>query len=156
MLKNRRGVSVLSIGIAVVIMLIIVTTITFNAVNRFSIQKLDNLYNDIRMLKEKVEIYYFRYGKLPIAEEFTNISSIPQELLNVNDGDKYYKLNINALDNLTINTPIYENSFFVINEQSHTIYYPMGIKVEGEQYYKLPEEYTKIYTQEELDQMLTE
>ena len=153
MKNNKRGASVLNISIAVMVMLIILSTITFSALNRLSTQKLDNMYNDIRMLKEKVEIYYLKYGKLPILEEYTAISSIPSSVLNINDNDKYYIININALENLTINTPIDEESFFIINEQSHTIYYPKGIKLEGQMYYRLPEEYSKIYTQAELDEI---
>ena len=156
MIKNRRGATVLSIGIAVVIMLIIVSTITFNAVNKFSVQKLDNLYNDIRMLKEKVEIYYLRYGKLPVSMQYTSIASIPTELLNPIDGEKYFILNVNALENISLSTDINDESFFVINEQSHTIYYPKGIEVEGTLYYKLPEQYSKVYTQAELDKIAAE
>ena len=153
MKNNKQGASVLNISIAVMVMLIILSTITFSALNRLSTQKLDNMYNDIRMLKEKVEIYYLKYGKLPILEEYTAISSIPSSVLNINDNDKYYIININALENLTINTPIDEESFFIINEQSHTIYYPKGIKLEEQMYYRLPEEYSKIYTQAELDEI---
>ena len=93
MKNNRKGVSVLSIGIAITIMLIIVSTITFSVIDNLKIQKLDNLYNDIRILKEKVDMYYLKYGKIPVGEEYTNISSLPEDILNPNDGDKYYKIN---------------------------------------------------------------
>ena len=144
MINGRRGASVLSIAVAVVVMLIILSTVTFSALNNIKIRKLDNLYNDIRILKEKVELYYMKYGKLPLGEEYNEIGTVPAEILNPNDGDNYYIININALGNLTLSTYIDERRFFVINEQSHTIYYPQGVELDGKIYFALPEEYTYI------------
>lgn len=144
MKNNKRGATILNISIAVLVMLIILSTITFSALNILSMQKLDNMYNDIRILKEKVEIYYLKYGQLPLGEEYTSVSNLPEDILNPNDGNKYYKININALNNLTLNTKIDGISFFIINEQSHTIYYPRGITIQDKTYYRLPEEYSKI------------
>lgn len=102
------------------------------------------MYNDIRILKEKIESYYLEYGGLPISSEYTG--TIPSNVKNPNDNDRYYKINLNAMKNLTLHTEINEECFYVINEQSHTIYYPKGIEVDGITYYCLPEKYVKINT----------
>lgn len=143
-MRNNRGVTLITVAIAVIVMLIILATILFNARNTTSSQKIDNMYNDLNIVKDKVNIYYWKYGSLPIKEEYTQISQIPSNVLNPNDSGKYYVIDLNSLENLSLNSNNAGQNIYVINETTHTIYFPSGVEVEGITYYRLPEEYTKI------------
>ena len=141
-MKNNRGVTLITMVITIIVMLILTTTILFSVTNRMSSQMVDNLYSDLTILRDKVNLYYLKYGKLPLGEEYITISQIPTNILNPNDeGSKYYVIDVNAIENLSLNNA---NDIYVINEGTHTIYYPSGVEYEGVTYYRLPEEYTKI------------
>ncbi len=143
-MKSNRGVTLLTMGIAVIIILIILSTIFFNVTSKMRAQELDNLYNDLTILSDKVNIYYNKYGNLPIKEEYTQISNIPTEILNPNDYGKYYIVDLSAMENLSLNTAVTEENVFVVNEGSHTVYFPSGVNLDGVIYYRLPEEYTEV------------
>ena len=66
MLKNRRAVSLISTVITVVVMMIIMGTLTYSAIDSINIRKLNKLQNDLRQISDAVEIYYLKNGKLPV------------------------------------------------------------------------------------------
>lgn len=143
-MRNNRGVTLLTMAIVIIIMFIILGTITFDIMNRSKMQKLDDLYNNLQILSGKINIYYNQYGTLPVKEEYTEVSRIPSDILNPNDYGKYYIIDLNAIENLSLMTNVKPENIYVINEVSHTIYFPSGVDIEGEKYYRLPEEYTKV------------
>lgn len=142
-MAKQQGVTLLTMGIAIIVMLIILSTITFYVVNQSNNQKLDNMYNNLRILSEQVNIYYQKYGKLPIKNEYTQISKIPTNVLNPNDYGNYYTIDLNAIENLSLTSSA---GTYIINEGTHTIYFPDGVELEGTIYYRLPEDYTIIET----------
>ena len=142
--SNKKGATVLSIVFAVVIMLIITSTIVFSATKNLAAQTLDNMYNDIRLLKGKIDTYYMKYSALPLKEKCTTYSGIPNSVLNPNDAsNEYYFINLNMLGNLSLQSKNAQTNF-IINTQSHTIYYLSGITIDGKTYYSLPEKYVQI------------
>lgn len=140
-MKKNRGVTLLVLAITIAVMLIIVGTITFNVNNINKTQELDKLYTDLNILRDKVNSYYLKYGSLPVSSEYQQISKIPVTELNPNDSGKYYVIDVSELQNLTLRTT---GITFIINEETHTIYAPDGVTVEGITYYRLPEQYTLI------------
>ena len=73
--------------------------------------------------------------------------------INVNDNDNYYVIDIENIDNLTLNYGLdYKNyetnnnieDVYVINEKSHTIYYIKGIEIDGSRYYTTNANYTEV------------
>ena len=145
---SERGVAtvtLISIIIAVVIMSIIVATITARSSQMNNVKSLDYMYNDIRMLNEKIAVYYFKYKTLPVKGTQFSMGGVPEEEINPNDNNIYYEIDLNALENLSLNNnPNDPTNIYVINEQSHTIYFPNGVIIEGIAYYRLPEEYSEI------------
>ncbi len=135
-------------------MLIISSTLIYNANTQIQTKKLNNMYNDIKILKDKIEIYYAQYGALPIIKKtYTNIENIKD--ININDGQDYYVIDLETIDNLTLtygkdyktykeylNTE--KTDLYIINEHSHTVYYVKGIEIDKKTYYTIPEENTKI------------
>jgi len=51
---------------------------------------------------------------------------------------KYYKLDVSLLGDISLN---YDTNGFIINKDSHTIYYLEGVSVNKEKYYAIPLEY---------------
>lgn len=135
-MKNSKGMSLIVLIITIIILIILAGTITFSVNNVNKTQELDNLYSDLQLLKNKVEAYYIKYGKLPVTTEYTQVSNIPVSERNPNDSGKYYVIDINSLQNLTLRT---SGMSFIINEDTHTIYTPVGVTLEGVTYYKLPQ-----------------
>ena len=66
MLKNKKGLSLTTMVITVFIMIVIMGTLVYSAVDSVKSRKLNKLYNDLRQLSDAVEVYYLKNGKLPI------------------------------------------------------------------------------------------
>lgn len=151
-IKNERGVSLISLAAAIIILGIITSMLIYNIKDTKDMERLTNMYTDIENITDRISNYYSKYGALPIKNEI-DLSSDPtitrwktdksenKGPLGANDSDTFYVINLNALENLTLNygKGFYniENSvpadkdIYVINENSHNIYYLNGIKVRG-------------------------
>lgn len=127
-------------------MLIISSTIISLSVNNLKTKNLSNMYTDIKSLEDKIAIYYNKYGTLPLKEKYNgkydfNIVANPND-----DTDGYYIIDVKKLNNLILTKKLTweAEDVYIINTQTHTIYYPKGIELDGEIYYRLPGEYSKI------------
>ena len=153
-LRENKGVTLSTLVIAILLMTIITSIIIYNTIAGANTRALNNMYNDITILKDRIDVYYSKYGTIPVLEgEYTNIENIQN--INSNDNDKYYVIDLEALENLTLThgdgytrykqvQSSYITDIYVINEQSHNIYYVRGIVLDGNTYYTLPGDYTKV------------
>ncbi len=141
LIRKNEGVSLISLSITLVIMILIIGTVTFNVGRIGESQKVDSLYNGLTLLSEKVNLYYIKYGKLPIKQVYSDPLNLPEGTINPNDGGEYYVLDISALDNVS---NVDEDNVYIINENSHTIYALQGEDIGDETVNRLPEEYAKI------------
>lgn len=151
---KQKGITLVTLSIAIIMMLIITSILVFNANTSIIMKNLDNMYQDIELLKDKIDLYYAKYKALPIINtKYSNINTINS--INPNDNENYYVIDLEALDNLTLNYgkdyKDYKNSkndllqdIYIVNEQSHNIYYVKGIRVDKKTYYTPPEEYSKL------------
>ncbi len=163
MLKNNKGMSLVTVVMTVIVMLILLSTLTYTAYTNIKIRDLNKLYNDIRTLNDQVAVYYMENGKLPVSDEYAtitvgeelsdNISFVTKEgtfisqdsLVNPNDYNDesgvgqavYYCLDLGLFDNISLEN----DGQYIINEQSHTIYYVSGVTLKGTTYYTLPLNY---------------
>jgi hypothetical protein len=175
----------ITLSIAIIILVVITSMLVYNAQDGVKIKKLNGLYNDIETLSSKVSTYYQKYGDIPGTVVYASTGNTEQNsefieklsiagdngesVLNPNDSDTYYVLDLQSLDIVTLNYGRdYEKlsdaadvtaltDIYVINKASHTIYYPKGITVEGVTYYTDQSQYSEIdlkvipiYTAEEL------
>lgn len=153
-LKENKGITLVALILAIVIMLIISSILIYNAGTATKTKALNNMYNDISSLTNKIQIYYSKYGEIPaVKEPYTNVESI--KFINQNDNDKYYVIDLEALENVKLSYGRDYESYkqdknqelkdiYVINEQSHNIYYIKGVQVDEITYYTIPGEYTKV------------
>ena len=154
-LKDQKGINLLTLSIAILVLIIITSILVYNAKDGVKIRNLNNLYNDIEVLNDKVSNYYIQYGDIPKSVEYENTNFIGNQR-NPNDGEDYYVINLSNLQGLSLNygrdyekiggrTSVNQlTDIYIINEQSHTIYYPKGIELDSRTYYTTQEQYTQI------------
>lgn len=108
------------------------------------ISELNNMYKDINILENKIALYYLDYGNLPIK----NDKKIEfKKSINPNDNDIYYEIDLNKLDNISLffgDKILGVNDIYIINEQSHTIYYLKGCEYDNRMIYTRELEYKNI------------
>ena len=144
---ENRGITLVVLVITIVVMLIITTTIISLSTNNLKTKHLSNMYTDIKSLDDKVAVFYNQYGTLPLKEKFTGSMQF-QTAANPNDDlDGYYVIDVNKLNNLVLTKKLtwQNDDVYIINTKTHTIYYPHGVTLDGETYYRLPGEYSVIY-----------
>lgn len=145
MIKNSNGITLVSLIITIAVMTIIASITVSTSMDRFEINKLNKMINDITFLKEKVSNYYLQYKELPVVKadnnnyiEYTNIQFNVDE----NDNERYYIIDLEAMGDIALNygKEGFENSnnsedLYIINEKTHNIYYVRGIEWKGEYYH---------------------
>jgi len=157
-IKSNKGISLTSLIIAVIIMLIISGSLVFNNVEKLKINNLKKMYADIEILNTKVLEYYSNNKTLPILKEYTSDLSMISGIRNPNDNNKYFVIDIESMQNIRLNYG-YGNDYskikngqpltnlkdvYIINQDSHTIYYVKGIEFENRNYYRENTEYEKV------------
>ena len=160
-LKNNKGITLVSLIITIVVMVIISSVTLYTSMDRFEMNSLQKLYNDIELLSDKVSNYYLKYNGLPVLRNSKNEIikySISLEFENnKNDEGNYYILDLEAMNGLSLNygegvteiLKISENmevfeipddkfkDIFIINETTHQIYYVKGVESEGVMYHTI-------------------
>jgi hypothetical protein len=173
-LRDNKGINMITLSVAVVILVIITSMLVYGASDGVKIKRLNDMYNDIENLDNKVASYFRENGEIPIKGRYDITGVVSASALNPNDGDSYYAIDLQLLPDLTLNYGRdYENikglsnestvssdckDLYIINKTSHTIYYAGGIEVDGVTYYRSAEEYSKnielysipIYTAEQM------
>ncbi len=159
-MKKQNGVTLVALTITIVVLLILTFTISMNIPDISNRKKKSNFENDMRELKEEIDQYYAKYEQLPIINKYTKIDML-NDIKNVNDDENYYVIDLSKIfTNLNYGKD-YEKvktkdtseeiaeilDVYIINEQSHTIYYPKGIEYDGEIHYTL-DTYTMIKVNE--------
>ena len=160
-LKSEKGITLIVLIITLVILLIFITTVNINISGYVEKKAYTNFETDLRQLKESIDYYYSVNKVLPIQNKYTNseaISSIDEVgQISVNDNATYFVIDLNLLENMELN---YGKDFYtiesitddittlediyIINEQSHVIYYAKGINYKQKKYFRLDEEFQKI------------
>ncbi len=149
-MKKQNGITLVSLIITIVLMLMIAGTTVYTSTNRFKINNLKKMQNDIELLSDKVSSYYLKYGGLPVLRDASNqevvytFSAINFET-NRNDDANYYIIDLEAIGNITLNygeegykNPNASEDVYIINGKTHTIYYIKGIEyTDGNIYHSL-------------------
>ena len=142
---RNKGITMISLVITIAVISIIAGTVIYGSVQNIQERDLDLFYSDLQTLEDRVNQYEIHYGKLPTKGIFSGSIAF-QSVKNPNDNDIYYNLDLNALDNLSLSRSIsmQGDDVYIVNDASHTIYYPQGLTIKGEVYYRYPHEYSKI------------
>lgn len=133
-------------NIILVIILIIgiyIFGVLYNIIeNGIELNRLNNMYKDIDILNERITMYYLDNGNIPIKGE----KIVFNNSINPNDDDKYYEIDLDKLENLSINygKEKYSEDIYIINEKSHTVYYMQGIIYNNEKFYTRNLDYQEV------------
>lgn len=139
-----KGITLLILTITIVIMLILTFTVSVNVDTYIERKQITSLETDILKLKEEIDYYYNKYNELPIMNKYINTNMLDK---NINDNENYYVIDLLKINDLDLNYGAdYDkitnylieiddlDDIYIINEQSHTIYYPKGIKYNQKKY----------------------
>lgn len=144
MIKNNKGVTLIALAIAVVIILAITGMIIYSAKDSIYIKNLTNMQNDIANLRNKIDLYYSEYGDIPAKTEYPDITNLQSAgVIGANDTGKFLIIELEILDGLTLNygedyekykandyTHLTElTDIYIINVDSHNIFYVEGVRV---------------------------
>ena len=130
-IMNKVKINVI---IYIAIFLVMMFTIIFYTKNGLSISKLNNMYKDIEVLEDQVSVFYINNNNLPIRNDVIDFKNS----INPNDNDIFYEIDLEKLENINLsygNKKNGNNDIYIINEQSHTIYYLEGILYNNERIY---------------------
>lgn len=139
-----RKRNIYNLIITITIILVILFILLDTTKNTIALNKLSNMYKDIDVLEDKIAIYYLDNGIIPIKSK---IEGFKQYSVNPNDNSNYYEIDLDKLENINlyygkkING---ENDIYIINEQSHTIYYYKGIKYKKHEIYSKELDYKNV------------
>lgn len=143
-IKNQRGITLITLIITIVLLIIITATIAINSHTSLELSNLTKLENDIQALNDRVAAYYVKTGTLPVTEETYTKSELEELItgISINDGDTYYTIDLSKLSNITLNygkryNDVESQDKYIINQDTHNIYYLNGIEYQGEKYYTL-------------------
>lgn len=144
-IKQSKGITMITLIITIIVILIILGVTIYESVENIKARKIDLLYSDLELLEDKVNTYYLNNGTIPIKEEFKGSENF-KTVRNVNDNNVYYVIDISSLDGVSLNMKLdfTGDDVYIMNEKSHTVYYPKGLTIDNETYYTLPKYYTKI------------
>lgn len=134
-LRNQKGITLLSLMLTIVILGILAGIAITNMDIGTDIRDYNYMCADIELLETKVRTYYNENKALPILTEgnILNPNLDGQESIK-DDESKYYKIDISKLYNITLNYgggTEANKDIYIINEQSHEIYYLKGVKYKG-------------------------
>ena len=159
---QNKGITLVALMVTVIVLLIITTAGISTSLDRFEINNYRKMKNDLELLEDKVSDYYLKYEGLPVLrtsdsnievfnykEYIKGLTNTNQEpATNANDNDIYYIIDLEALGNITLNygkdfekyksNNVVQNvdtDIYIINEESHTIYYVKGIKMDNVTYH---------------------
>ena len=150
MIKSNKGISLVSLIIVIAVMLIITSVTISISYDRFEINNLNKLKNDLELLEDKVSNYYLKYNVIPVLrkKDDNTIIKYDETTLNFNkdvrDNGNYYIIDLEAMDGISLNygkegfeNPNTSDDVYIINEKSHQIYYVRGIELDGEFYHSI-------------------
>ncbi len=139
---SKKSIIILAI-VFFILFIIVSSTISITKLN-----KLNNVYKDIEILEDRISMYYLDNGFIPVRNEKIDFK---ENSINPNDNDNYYEIDLDKLENLNIyygRRKLGEKDIYIINEQSHTIYYYAGVKSNNEKIYTRNLNYEKIDLEE--------
>ncbi len=147
-LKNNKGITMIALVVTIIIMAILLTVVNYGSQRGLEMKELNNMYADILVLEEKISLYYLNTGKLPLKDE-TKVITVNDSIKNTNpnNGNEFYEIDITKLNNVSLSNMKDNRNVsdrYLINKQSHTVYYQKGVRLDGKAYYTIPEDYVKI------------
>ena len=140
LLKNQKGITILSLMIVLVVMAILAAIAVKNVDTGIDIKNYNKMCADIELLSNKIQSYYREHNSIPITgSSISDVSSQIDYQGTDRDNSVYYLIDLGSLYNVTLNYGggnLSNKDVYIINEQSHEIYYLKGVKLENQIYHR--------------------
>ena len=142
-MKNKRGVTFSVVIVAIVIMLIVVSSASVIGTRSISTANFEEYKSEIGRVYNNVNEYYIKNKTLPIKNEIIDISSLDTEfksILNQN-GDNtssLYVVDVALLEDATIKNgkgTVATKDVYLVSSKNQNVYYLKGFKYNGTVYY---------------------
>ncbi|MCL2341761.1 MAG: prepilin-type N-terminal cleavage/methylation domain-containing protein [Firmicutes bacterium] len=139
MLRNSRGITLISLVVTIIILLILSGAVITSIQYKPDVGNFNKMRSDITTLRDRVLNYYNEYGIAPIGDNVAD-PDMPSSQKNPNDlPGSYYKLDVSKLANITLNYGRGKtaNDVYIINTKTLQVYYLKGIAFKGDIYYTI-------------------
>lgn len=135
-IKSQKGITMVSLVIAIVILLILSGTAIYNLNLSNGTGRYNNMVADIKLLSDKTLVYYNKYGEIPKTDR-------ENREINLNN-EEYYEIDLSKLEGITLNygkeygqeEQITNSSDVYVINSNLNIYYLKGIEKSGEIYHE--------------------
>ncbi len=155
-LKNQKGITMITLTIAIIILVLVSNILIYNGKDGVYAKKLENMYNDIESLRDKVVEYYVQYGRIPadtnIEYQLDGKADLKNNWVSTeeNEAGKFYVIDLKALEGVTLNYgKDYQKisstmssdeiskltDIYIVNDVTQNVFYVKGIKVKDKTYY---------------------
>ena len=143
-IKNNRGIALVSLTIAVIILIVLTSMLIYNAKSGIKLRNLTMMKNDIDVLTDEINAYYVKCGDIPVEIEYLGPINFEKQ---PNDDEKYYVIDLSAFEGISLNYGLDYNNInssedtvnltdvYIVNKQSMHVYYAKGIEMDGIMYY---------------------
>lgn len=127
-LNSQKGVTLTALIVSIIILLIISSVIIKNITSSNKVVAYNNMIADIKLLEDKVLIYFNKYAEIPRTSRTINII-----------GKEYYEIDLSKLDNITLNygleyggtEELTETADVYLVNESLDVYYLKGVDLAG-------------------------
>lgn len=152
MIKNNKGITLISLVVTIIVMLILAISLTASVTSTIELQEYNKVKEDIINLSEEVKVYYLKNKKLPVytnREYSLSSYDVPTYDINPNDSGVYYAIDLTVLpEDLKLNCGegnVYKDfssdDLYVLDKESLTVYYLKGAVLNGEKHYTIVDDY---------------
>lgn len=139
-LRNDKGITLVMLMLVIIILAILAGVAINNIDTGVDIRNYNYMRADIELLESKINVYYNNNFTLPKKGEVIKNPDLSGQASS-RDNENYYQIDISLLNNVTLNYgggTLENKDIYIINEQSHEIYYLKGAIYENNLYHMAP------------------
>jgi len=144
-ISSENGVTMMTLTLTIIVMIVILSVITFYVRNSVNVERFQNMKADIEEIESKVLAYYLENKVLPVYSGETDSRKVKSEMkgdsqfFNPNDGNDYAKVNLDLIG--VVNS--YDTTYYV-NTESLTVYAIDTVSINFKNYPRPADEFDKI------------
>ncbi len=147
--SSEKGVTMITLALTIIVMMVILSVITFYVRNSVQIEQFQNMKADIEEIESKVLAYYLENKVLPIYSDGQDSKKVRSEMngdsqfFNPNDGNEYARVNLDLIGVVKA----YDTTYYV-NTESLTVYAIDTVSINFKNYPRPADEFDKISIKE--------
>lgn len=127
-IKSNKGITIITLIVTIIVILILTSVTITSTYTGSDYRRYKLMCADVEMLEDKIIFFYRQYGELPIGNEITSLPTA------IDNGNTFYEVNVNLLNNITLNFGE-EEDVYIVDSVTFEVYYFNGIEYQDEIYY---------------------